>query len=163
MDMRMQAEVLTPGMKHTDRPAFHSKMTVAESPQGIPDCGKKVIVKPPAIEKTDRIQFFRNGKDNMKMFYRISIFNTVFNPKSLFGCLALGTMAVAAAIVADLFFPATITTVFMPAQCRSPALHQGIEGTQLVGVWIASLNKPTAKAPDDFSYLMLWPAHKASL
>jgi hypothetical protein len=138
-------------------------MTVTESPQGIPDRGKHVIVKPLAIEQTDGIQFFRKGKDNMKMFYRIRIFNTVFNPKSLFGCLAFRTMAVAAAIVADLFFPATITMVFMPAQCRSPALCQGIEGAQLVGVWLAALHKPAAKTPDDFSYFVLWPAHKASL
>jgi hypothetical protein len=121
MDMRMQAEVLSPGMKYTDRTAFHTVMTVAESSQGIPHRSKQMIVKPPAIQQAEGIKPFGDGKDNVKMLYPIRILNTVFDPKSLFGCLAGRAMTVSATVITDVFSPATITTVFMPTQCRSPA------------------------------------------
>jgi uncharacterized membrane protein YjjP (DUF1212 family) len=52
----------------------------------------------------------------MVMFYRVCIIKTVFNPESLFCALAFGTVTIPAAVVADMFTPAMVTTILMAAQ-----------------------------------------------
>jgi hypothetical protein len=94
------------------------------------------------------------------MFYRQSLFNTIFHPKSLFRPLATGAMPVSAAVVAGVFFSTGVAAVLMASQCRCPALFQGIQGTQLISIGMMLLNKPAAKTSDDLCYVR-W--HRASL
>jgi hypothetical protein len=56
----------------------------------------------------------RNGKDNMIMVDRISMTHSILDPERLVGSLALGTVAIATAIITDLIAATKITMVLMP-------------------------------------------------
>jgi hypothetical protein len=47
------------------------------------------------------------------MLYIISIVHAVFDPKGLFGPLAFGAMAIAAAIVTDMFPSTMVALIFV--------------------------------------------------
>jgi len=75
-----------------------------------------MIIEPFAVGQADRIELFGDGKDDMVVLYRISIFHTVFHPKCLPGTLAFGTVAVSAGVITDMLPSAMIALVLMAAQ-----------------------------------------------
>jgi hypothetical protein len=58
----------------------------------------------------------RNGEYNMIMIDRISMFDSIFDPKRLVGTLALGTVTIATAVVTDLISAAMVTPILMTTQ-----------------------------------------------
>ena len=70
MDMRMQTDVLSPGMKHTHCTAFDTKVCISKLPQSIPHRVEQLTVKPFAVEQTNIVQFVWKGENNVVMFYR---------------------------------------------------------------------------------------------
>jgi len=116
MDMRMQAQVLPPGMKNTDGSTLNPVMAVAKRAQCVPHSSKQVIVKPFAIQHTNTMERLRNGKDDMIMIHRVGIIYSILDPERLVGSLALGTVAVATAVVTDLIASTMVTPVLMTAQ-----------------------------------------------
>jgi hypothetical protein len=80
-----------------------------------------VIIEPLAVTQTYLVKNFRQSENQMVMFNRVCILKTVFDPESLFCALAFGTVAAAAAVIADMFFPTMITTILMTAQGCSVA------------------------------------------
>jgi transcriptional regulator CtsR len=116
MDMWMQTQVLPPGMKNTDGSALHCVMAIAERAQCVPHSSKQVIVKPFAIQHAYAMKCLRNGEHHMIMVDRISMTHSIFDPERLVGSLALGTVAIATAIITDLIPAAMITPILMPSK-----------------------------------------------
>ena len=116
MDMRMQTQVLSPGMKNTDGSRLRCVMAIAERSQCIPHSSKQSIVKPFAIQHTNSMECLWNGKDYMIMTDRIGMTYSILDPERLFGSLALGTVTIATAVVTDLIFAAMVTSVLMTTQ-----------------------------------------------
>ena len=116
MDMRMQTQVLSPGMKNTDGSALSPVMTVAERAQCVPHSSKQVIVKPFTIQHADTMECLRYGKDNMIMIDRISMIYSILYPERLVGTLALWTVTIAATVVADLIATTMVTPILMTAK-----------------------------------------------
>jgi hypothetical protein len=121
MDMRMQAQVLPPGMKNTDGSRLCCVMAIAERAQCAPHTSKQSIVKPFAIQHANIMERLRNGKDKMIMFHRISMIYSILYPERLVRSLALWTVAVTATVVTDLIASTMVTPVLMTAQGRGPA------------------------------------------
>lgn len=70
MQVRVQAQVLSPGVKYTNGARFHSKMDVPGSPYRIPCTGEQTIIKSSTIEQADIVQLMRERKHNMIMLHR---------------------------------------------------------------------------------------------
>ena len=113
MDMRMQAEVLPPGMKNTNGTALNCVMAVTKRSQCVPNGNKQMIVKPFTIQHANAMESLGNSEDNMIMIDRISMIHSLLDPERLVRTLALGTVAIATTIVTDLIATAMITLVLM--------------------------------------------------
>ncbi len=77
-----------------------------------------MIIEPFAVAETYFVQNFRKSENQMEMFNTVCIFKPVLDPESLLCPLTFGTVAIAAAVIADMFFPTMITTILMTAQGR---------------------------------------------
>src|SRR5450759_938922 len=141
MNMRMQAQVLAPGVQHANGTALYPIMAVAKSLQHAPCTLKHSTVKALAVEQAYRVQRFRNGKHHVKVFHIQGIVHPVFCPKRLFVRLAFRAMPVATTVVTDAFPSATITSIFVATQCRCPAFLQSIECSHSKAIGLALLNK----------------------
>jgi hypothetical protein len=122
-----------------------------------------VIIEPSGITKADVIQSIRKGENQMVMFNRVCILKTVFDPESLFCALAFGTVATAAAVIADMFLATMITTILMTAQGCSAAHGQCSKNAELVLVRMVFTDKILSEPTDYIRHFMLRAAHKASL
>jgi hypothetical protein len=112
----MQTQVLPPGMKNTDGSTLNPVMAVAKRAQCVPHSSKQVIVKPFTIQHADTMECLRYGEDNMIMIDRISMIYSILDPERLVGTLALGTVTIAATVVADLILAAMVTPILMTTQ-----------------------------------------------
>jgi len=121
MDMRVKAQVLSPGVQYTYCPAFDPVVAVSKALQRLLHTLEHGIVKPCAIGHTEHIQLMGNREYYMKILYRQSVLHPVLHPKRLLCGLAFGAMTVAATVVTNTFATAAIASVFMPAQGSSPA------------------------------------------
>jgi len=153
--MRVQAQVLAPGVQHTNGAALHPVMAVAKSLQYAPCTLKHSVVKALAVGHTYRVQRFRNGKHHVEVFHIQGIVHTVFCPKRLFVRLALRAMAVTATVVTDAFPTATIAGIFVAAQGRCPAFLQRIEGPHSKTIGPVLLNKLRPKPFNDLGNFKL--------
>lgn len=70
MDVRVQTQVLSPGMKHAYCTAFDAKVGISKLAQSIPHRGEQLTVKPFAVEQTNGVQFVRNGENDVVVLYR---------------------------------------------------------------------------------------------
>jgi hypothetical protein len=84
MDVRVQTQVLPPGVQHCYDPGFHTVMRVAEQAERMPNCSKEQVVIHPLVVQANGIQPVRNRKYNVVMFYRQGATHQVVNPKCLF-------------------------------------------------------------------------------
>jgi hypothetical protein len=116
MNMRMKGEILTPGMQQGYHTGFSMELCKRELSYCFPCTGKQYVVKNDRMLKKQAIEFIRNRKNHMKVWYRQQILLAVFNPGFTVSILALGTMTVTAGVVTDADMPALITFVNMSAQ-----------------------------------------------
>jgi hypothetical protein len=122
-----------------------------------------VIIEPLAVSDTDFIQRLWYSEDNMIMSDRVCLLDAVFNPECLFCGLAFRAMTVATGVVAYMFPPTMITTIFMSAQRRCPAHGQGPKNAELIWVGLMTGDKAIAKPTDNVRNFVFGAAHKASL
>jgi hypothetical protein len=116
MDMRMQAEVLAPGMENTNGTTLYPVMTITERTQRVPYRSEQIIVKPFAIQHTNAMECLRNCEYNMKMIDPIGMIHSLLNPECLIESLALWAVAITTAVVTDLIFTTMVAVVLMPTQ-----------------------------------------------
>jgi len=108
-------------MKNTNGTALNCVMAVTKRAQCVPHGSKQMIVKPFTIQHANAMKSLRNSEDNMIMIDRISMIHSLLDPERLVRTLALGTVAIATAIVTDLIATAMITLVLMAAKGWGPA------------------------------------------
>jgi hypothetical protein len=99
----------------------------------------------------------------MIMADRISMIYSILDPEGLVGALALGTVAITAAIVTDLILAAKITPVLMPSKSCCPASGHCPKNPELIPVGLVLFDKPPTKSFNNLSHFMPRAAHKASL
>jgi len=121
MQVRVQAQVLSPGVKYTNGARFHSKMDVPGSPYRIPCTGEQTIIKSSTIEQAYIVQLMRERKHNMIMLHRQGRLYEFIYPERLFKTLAFGTMPVTTTIITLQDTPASITSIRVPAHSRCTA------------------------------------------
>ena len=102
VDVRMVEEVGAPCMEY----ACHSPlqpMALIELPQGVPCGTEHAGVEQPLMQHGYRMQAVRNGEDHVEVLHaRHHLFLAHLYPHLAFLVLALGTMTVSAAVVADM-------------------------------------------------------------
>lgn len=102
VDVRMVEEVGAPCMEY----ARHSPlqpMALIELPQGVPCGTEHAGVEQPLMQHGYRMQAVRNGEDHVEVLHaRHHLFLAHLYPHLAFLVLALGTMTVSAAVVADM-------------------------------------------------------------
>lgn len=102
VDVRMVEEVGAPCMEY----ARHSPlqpMALIELPQGVPCGTEHAGVEQPLMQHGYRMQAVRNGEDHVEVLHaRHHLFLAHLYPHLTFLVLALGTMTVSAAVVADM-------------------------------------------------------------
>ena len=93
-------------------------------------CGlEHTVVELPLVSHCDRMQTVRHREYDMEIPDRDDFLPAAFNPLLTFLLLALGTMTVSAAVVADSDVPTFGTYLYMPAQGTGTALRHVPEGS----------------------------------
>ena len=116
MNMRMQAQVLSPGMQYGYHARFCMQLCVRKLGYCFPGTGKQQVIKICRLLKKQAIESIRYSKNNMKVWYRKQILLAVFHPCFPLSILALGTMTVTARVVTDADMTALIAFINMSAQ-----------------------------------------------
>src|SRR5512138_1150878 len=65
VNMRVKAQVLSPGMKHADGTALHPIMAVAKDTEGFPHAPEQSQIKATTIQQADIVEHLRNSKHHM--------------------------------------------------------------------------------------------------
>jgi len=116
MNMRVQAQILSPGMQYRYHPRLCMQLCVRKLRYCFPCAGKQQVVKICRLVKKQAIECIRYRKNNMKVWDRKQILLAVFHPCFTLSVLALGTMTVTAGVVTNADMTALITFVNMSAQ-----------------------------------------------
>jgi hypothetical protein len=116
MEMWVQAQILPPGMQYGYHARFCIQLCVRELSYCFPYTGKQHVIKICRMFKKQTIEFFRNRKNNMKIWDRKQILLTIFHPCFSLSVLALGTMTVTARVITDTDMTALIAFINMSAQ-----------------------------------------------
>ena len=87
------------------------------------------VVELPLVSHRYRIQTVRQRENDMEVPDRDDFFPAELNPLLTLLLLALGTMTVSAAVVADMYVPTFGTYLYMPAQGTGTALRHVPEGS----------------------------------
>ena len=116
MDMRVQAQVLSPCMQDGYHARLRMQFCVRELSYCFPGSGKQQVVKICRMLNKQTIEFIRDRKNNMKVWYRKQILLAVLYPCFPLSVLALGTMTVTARVVTDTDMTALIAFINMSAQ-----------------------------------------------
>ena len=116
MNMRMQAQILSPGMQYGYHARFCMQLCVRELSYGFPCTGKQQVIKICRMLNKQAIECIRYCKNNMKVWYRKQILLAVFHPCFPLSVLALGTMTVTARVVTNADMTTLIAFINMSAQ-----------------------------------------------
>lgn len=116
MNMRVQAQILSPGMQYRYHSRLRMQLCVRELSYCFPCACKQQVVKICRMVKKQAIECIRYCKNNMKVWDRKQILLAVFHPCFSLSVLALGTMTVTARVVTDTDMTALIAFINMSAQ-----------------------------------------------
>src|SRR5690554_7222477 len=84
MNVRVQTQVLAPGVQYRYRTAFNTIMRVTEQAERMPYRSKQQVKIHPLVMQANGIQLVRNREYNVVMFYRQGATHQVVNPECLF-------------------------------------------------------------------------------
>ena len=134
VDMRVQRQVLPPCMKHYCGGSARAQplWAVAKAIQGMPARFEQQAVHETGVVHTQAIKFMRQGEYDMKIRNRQELLLLLYGPHLLVKPLALGAMAVAAAIIANAQVATFTAGINMAAQSSRPASNDGLQGALLV-------------------------------
>ena len=120
VNVRMVEQIRTPRMEnrsHTCKQAF----IIGESHDGSPCSLEHTVVEDALMSHRDGMKTCRQREDDMEVFHRDNLFPAAVNPFLSLLVLALGTMAVTTAVVADMHIPALGTHLDMSSKGAGPA------------------------------------------
>ena len=126
VNVRMVEQIRAPRMEngcHTCEQA----LILGKSLDGSPCSLEHTVVEDTLMSHCDRMQTGRHRKYDMEVLHRDNLFPAAVNPFFSLLVLALGTMAVATAVIADMHIPALGTYLDMPAKGTGPALGHVVE------------------------------------
>jgi len=116
MNMRVKAQILSPGMQYGYHARFCMQISVRELSYSFPCAGKQQVIKICRLVNKQTIEFIRYSKNHMKVWDRKQILLAVFHPCFSLSVLALGTMTVPARVVTNADMTALIAFINMSAQ-----------------------------------------------
>jgi hypothetical protein len=116
MNMRVQAQILSPGMQYGYHARFCMQLRVRELSYCFPCAGKQQVVKICWLVKKQTFECIRYRKNHMKIWDRKKILLAAFHPCFTLSVLALGTMTVTARVVTNADMTALIAFINMSAQ-----------------------------------------------
>ena len=128
VDMRVEKEIRSPRVEdgcHAGLESFVGSESVNSAPCGL----EHTVVELPLVSHCDRVQTVGQRENDMEVPDRDDFFPAELNPLLTLLLLALGTMAVSAAVVADMYVPTFGTYLYMPAQGTGTALRHVPEGS----------------------------------
>ena len=159
MDVRVEAQILPPCVEHAHRTAFHPETGVAELPDSLPYRIEQQPIEPGTVKQGKTVQPVWHREHHVVMLYRKGGLHQVIGPECLLRCLALGAMAVPAAVVAYPDLATAITGLLMPAKLRGAANGNGVEHPLLIAVGIALFRKSRSKPGNHIGQLKPVPGH----
>ena len=123
MDMGVQRQVLPPSVKyHCGGGACPQPLwAAAKAVQGMPSGFEQQAIHETGVVHAQAIKLMRQGEYHMEIGNRQELLLLLYGPHLFVQALASGTMAVAAAIIADAQVAALITSVNMAAQSGGTA------------------------------------------
>jgi len=109
------------------------------------------VVELPLVSHRYRMQTVRQRENDMEVPDRDDFFPAELNPLLTILLLALGTMTVSAAVVADMYVPTFGTHLYMPAQGTGTALRHVPEGSLNCRYDMMLAQKFSTVAPDNLT------------
>ena len=151
MQVRMQPELLSPGMKNSNHGRLGSQvfMVCSKRFNGLPGGREQGTVKFFVIPGQQFIEGMGQSKDNMIVGNRQQFAFPVQDPSFTVGGLALGAMAVAATVITDGLCATVFTDGHMATQGFGPAQCNGLQGLFYLQGDIVLLLKISAMKTDD--------------
>ena len=128
VNVRMVEQIGSPRMEdgcHTGCESSFGSKSINSSPCSL----EHTVVKDTLIGHCNGMQARRHRENDMEVLGRDNLFPAEFNPLLTLLLLALGTMTVSAAVVADMYVPTFGTYLYMPAQGTGTALRHVPEGS----------------------------------
>jgi hypothetical protein len=120
VNVRMVEQIRTPRMengRHTGEQALILGKSLDSSPCSL----EHTVVEDSLMGHRDGMKTCRQREDDMEVLDRDNLFPAAVNPLLPLLVLALGTMAVTTAVIADMHIPAFGTYLDMPAKGTGPA------------------------------------------
>ena len=124
----MKAEILTPGVKHSEKPDLCTEMSPvgSDGPQSLGGCVEQDLVNRAGILEGNRGDLIGNGEDDMEVLRIEKLLPPSLDPFRSGEPLALGAITGTAAVIRDPLFSTAVALFDMTAERRrSAALDSG--------------------------------------
>ena len=123
----MIAEILTPGVKHSEKPDLRAEMSPigSDGTQCLGRCVEQDLVDRAGILEGDRGDLVGNGEDDMEILRIEKLFPPSLDPFRSGEPLALGATAGTAAVVSDPSFATAVALFDMASERRRSAALDG--------------------------------------
>ncbi len=159
MQVRVEGKILRPGVQDAGESDLGAEMFWISGDlfEGARDSGEEDAVHEPLIAVDEWPQLTRHRKHDMEVGHRQQTLDALGDPFRTLRPLTLGTVAIPAGVVGDLFVSTTAATVDMAAQGRSPATGDATDHLVLGRRQITATAKFTAVAADQIGDLELRP------
>ena len=115
----------------------HLAIVAGEGENGVGSGAQEQAVNGPPMRTRHRLQFGRQGEDEVKTAHRQQFLQATRKPAVLGRAVALGTVSVAAGMVEAVLIPAPVALLTVPAHRRRAAIDQG---TQRLVLYLAQLD-----------------------
>jgi hypothetical protein len=127
MDVRMQPQVLSPGVKHGHCSGLTTKMSISIAVKGTSNGIEQDVTIKCLVPQVNPVQYMGHGKDDVKMLYRKRIVDQFLYPLELLVALAFGTVSVAATVVGILYGATIVAYLLVTTQNWRPTRYNIVE------------------------------------
>ena len=117
----MKDQGLTPGVKHAERARQQPQLAACDIGERGPDGSKEKVVKDARRVQGQNVQFLRHGEDHMKVRDRKKLGRAGVEPLTPRGRLAAWACPVTTGMPLNVFVPAAVTLLPLPAKGGRPA------------------------------------------
>jgi hypothetical protein len=163
VEMRMQSQVLSPGMQNAEEADFGSEVLGVgrNFKHGLRAGAEEQIVEQPWIALAERVQLVGQGEDDVEVGYAEQILFAPCEPALASLGLALGTVPVATGVVGNCLVVATEAGVHMASERSRATCADGPQHVELLvaepgAVLFAEAVTANSK---DVGHLHDWPGH----
>lgn len=166
MKMRMEEQVLSPGMQDGCKPDFSAKVlwVFRKGQESLRGSLKQEMVKDSPVQQDEVVQGFRKCEDDMKIGDRKEFLATLLKPLLFGHGLALGTMPVSTGVIADRLVTTVVALIEMATQKSGATNLDGVHHLPLFGAENTSelLVESFSVSPKDVRHLRTVTWHSAN-